>query len=144
MPGEDRRPTLSWPRNIPIEGEPADVVAVVNDYGKWLAESDVPKLFINSHPGALVRGRLRDFVRSWPNQTESQFPECISSRRRPDEIGAAVAQFVRRLRSNSYVAMSLPVTIDPRYSPWPVDASTSCTPSAHPPAPYHLIGTTNA
>ena len=101
MPGEDRRPTLSWPRNIPIEGEPADVVAVVNDYGKWLAESDAPKLFINSHPGALVRGRLRDFVRSWPNQTESQFPECISSRRRPDEIGAAVAQFVRRLRSNS-------------------------------------------
>ena len=80
-PDEGRRPTLSWPRNIPIEGEPADVVAVVNDYGKWLAESDVPKLFINGHPGALVRGRVRDFVRSWPNQTKSQFPECISSRR---------------------------------------------------------------
>ena len=101
MPGEDRRPTLSWPRNIPIEGEPADVVAVVNDYGKWLAESDVPKLFINSHPGALVRGRLRDFVRSWPNQTESQFGVHFIQEDSPDEIGAAVAQFVRRLPSNS-------------------------------------------
>ncbi len=69
-PGEDRRPTLSWPRNIPIEGEPADVVAAVEEYGAWLAESDVPKLFINGEPGALIRGRVRDFVRSWPNQTE--------------------------------------------------------------------------
>ena len=55
-PGEDRRPTLSWPRNIPIDGEPADVVAVVEDYSSWLAESDVPKLFINAEPGSIVRG----------------------------------------------------------------------------------------
>ena len=57
-PGEDRRPTLSWPRNIPIEGEPADVVAIVEEYGKWLAQSDVPKLFINADPGSIVRGRV--------------------------------------------------------------------------------------
>ena len=55
-PGEDRRPTLSWPRNIPVDGEPADVVAVINDYSSWLAESDVPKLFINAEPGFIVRG----------------------------------------------------------------------------------------
>src|SRR6202022_4551109 len=60
--GEDRRPTLSWPRNIPIEGEPADVVEVVEEYGAWLTESDVPKLFINGEPGAIIRGRARDFV----------------------------------------------------------------------------------
>ena len=53
-PGESRRPTLSWPRNIPIDGEPADVTSVVNDYSSWLAESDVPKLFVNAEPGAIV------------------------------------------------------------------------------------------
>ena len=73
MPGEDRRPTLSWPRNIPIEGEPADVVAVVNDYGKWFAESDVPKLFINAaHRRAGAGVGFAISFRSWPNQTESQ------------------------------------------------------------------------
>ena len=63
MPGEDRRPTLSWPRNIPIEGEPADVVAVVNDYGKWLAESAVPKQFINSHP--VIMGAFGGHEHGW-------------------------------------------------------------------------------
>jgi haloalkane dehalogenase len=99
-PGEDRRPTLSWPRNIPIEGEPADVAAIVSDYGKWLAESHVPKLLVNGEPGALVRGRVRDFVRSWPNQIEvtvagSHFIQEDS----PDEIGTALAAFVRALRA---------------------------------------------
>ncbi|MDT5230903.1 MAG: haloalkane dehalogenase, partial [Mycobacterium sp.] len=60
--GEDRRPTLSWPRNIPIDGEPAEVVAVVEEYGSWLAESAMPKLFINADPGAIVTGRIRDYV----------------------------------------------------------------------------------
>jgi haloalkane dehalogenase len=98
-PGEDRRPTLSWPRNIPIDGEPADVVAVVEEYSGWLATSDVPKLFINAEPGAIVRGRIREYVRTWPNQTEvtvkgSHFVQEDA----PDEIGTAIADFVRRLR----------------------------------------------
>ncbi|MGI9463626.1 MAG: haloalkane dehalogenase, partial [Aestuariivirgaceae bacterium] len=69
-PGEDRRPTLTWPRQIPIAGEPADVVAVIEDYGKWLAKSDIPKLFINAEPGAITTGKVRDVCRTWPNQTE--------------------------------------------------------------------------
>jgi haloalkane dehalogenase len=70
-PGEDRRPTLSWPRNLPIDGQPADVASVVNDYSGWLAESDVPKLFVNAEPGAVVHGRIRELIRSWPNLTET-------------------------------------------------------------------------
>ena len=99
-PGEDRRPTLSWPRNMPIDGEPADVVAVVNEYSKWLAGSDVPKLFINAEPGAIVHGRIRELIRTWPTLTET----TVSGRHfiqedSPDQIGNAIAQFVRRLRS---------------------------------------------
>jgi haloalkane dehalogenase len=98
-PGEGRRPTLTWPRQIPIEGEPADVVAVVEAYSAWLKECDVPKLFVNADPGSILTGRPRDFCRSWPNQTEvtvagSHFVQEDS----PDEIGAAVADFVRGLR----------------------------------------------
>lgn len=97
--GEDRRPTLSWPRQIPIDGEPADVVAVVERYGKWLASSPVPKLFVNADPGSILTGSQREFCRTWPNQTEvtvrgTHFIQEDS----PDEIGAAVAAFVRRLR----------------------------------------------
>ena len=69
-PGEDRRPTLTWPRQIPIDGEPADVVAIVEEYGQWLAGSDIPKLFINAEPGAITTGEVRDICRTWPNQTE--------------------------------------------------------------------------
>jgi haloalkane dehalogenase len=98
-PGEDRRPTLSWPRNIPIDGEPAEVAAVVSDYGAWLETSDVPKLFVNADPGALMRGRIRDYVRGWPNLTEITVPGThFIQEDSPDEIGAAVAQFVRSLR----------------------------------------------
>jgi haloalkane dehalogenase len=101
-PGEDRRPTLSWPRNIPIEGEPADVTAVVQDYAAWLSESDVPKLFINGEPGAILRGRVRDFVRTWPNQREVTVNGVhFLQEDSPDEIGAAVAEFVRSLRGAS-------------------------------------------
>jgi haloalkane dehalogenase len=62
--GEDRRPTLSWPRDLPIGGEPADVVAVVDAYSSWLAKSDVPKLFVNAEPGALINDRVRAHVRT--------------------------------------------------------------------------------
>ena len=98
--GEDRRPTLSWPRQIPIEGQPANVVKFVEDYAQWLAHGDLPKLFINADPGSILVGRQREFCRTWPNQTEvtvkgTHFIQEDS----PDEIGRAVADFVRRLRS---------------------------------------------
>ncbi len=67
---QDRWPTLTWPREIPIEGEPADVHGIVSDYGKWLSSSQVPKLFINAEPGSILTGPQRDLCRTWPNQTE--------------------------------------------------------------------------
>jgi haloalkane dehalogenase len=67
---EDRWPTLTWPRQIPIAGEPADVVAIVADYAQWMAENEVPKLFVNADPGAILIGAVREFCRSWKNQTE--------------------------------------------------------------------------
>ena len=69
-PDESRRPTLTWPREIPIEGEPKDVVEIVQPYADWLKGSNLPKLFINAVPGAILRGDQREFCRSWPNQTE--------------------------------------------------------------------------
>lgn len=99
-PGESRRPTLSWPRNIPIDGEPADVVLVINHYSSWLAESDVPKLFINAEPGMIVPGRPLDVIRTWPNLTETTVRGLhFVQEDSPNEVGAAVAQFVRKLRS---------------------------------------------
>jgi haloalkane dehalogenase len=67
---EDRWPTLTWPRQIPIAGEPADVVAIAADYAKWMAENDIAKLFVNAEPGAILTGAVREFCRSWKNQTE--------------------------------------------------------------------------
>ena len=97
--GEDRRPTLSWPRNIPIDGEPADVAAVVRDYGAWLESSPVPKLFVNAEPGSLIRGPIRDYVRTFPNLTEVTVPGThFIQEDSPDEIGRALAQFVREVR----------------------------------------------
>lgn len=98
--GEGRRPTLTWPRQIPIDGEPADVTAVVEDYGAWLAGSDVAKLFVNAEPGSILTGRARELCRSWPNQTEVTVPGLhFVQEDSPDEIGGALADFVRRLRS---------------------------------------------
>nr|WP_062343053.1 haloalkane dehalogenase [Herbidospora sakaeratensis] len=95
-PGENRRPTLSWPRQLPIEGEPADVVRIVTEYGRWLAASPVPKLFVNADPGkVLIRGP-RAFCRTWPNQTEVTVPGAhFVQEDSPELIGAAVADFVR-------------------------------------------------
>ena len=100
QPGESRRPTLTWPRMIPVEGEPADVVETVERSAAWLAQSEVPKLFINAEPGAiLARGGARELVRSWPNQTEVTVSGIhFIQEDSPHEIGAAVADFVRRLR----------------------------------------------
>lgn len=89
--GEDRRPTLTWPRQIPLDGEPADVCAVVYAYADWLSHSEIPKLFINAEPGAILTGAQREFCRNFPNQTEvtvagSHFIQEDS----PAEIAAAI------------------------------------------------------
>ena len=98
-PGEDRRPTLTWPRQIPIEGAPADVVRVVEDYSAWLAASGMPKLFINADPGSILVGRQREVCRAWPNQTEVTVQGLhFLQEDSPDEIGQAVAAFIRRVR----------------------------------------------
>ena len=90
--GESRRPTLTWPREIPIEGEPKDVYDIVVAYSDWLLSSDLPKLFVNAEPGAILTGPQREFCRMWPNQLEvtvkgSHFIQEDS----PAEIGAAIA-----------------------------------------------------
>jgi haloalkane dehalogenase len=91
-----RRPTLAWPREIPIEGEPPDVHAIVESYGRWLSESRVPKLLVLGDPGAIVTGRTRDFCRMLPNQREITVAgRHFLQEDAPDEIGAALADFVR-------------------------------------------------
>ena len=93
-PGESRRPTLTWPREIPIEGEPADVVEIVNAYGEWLSGSAVPKLFVNADPGAILTGPQREICRGWPNQTEVTVPGIhFIQEDSGAEIGAAIADW---------------------------------------------------
>ncbi len=94
--GERRRPTLSWPRQIPIDGEPADVVAIVRDYADWLSAADVPKLFVNAEPGSILTGAQREFCRSWPVQREVTVPgsHFIQEDSGP-EIGRAIAAWMR-------------------------------------------------
>ena len=97
-PGEDRRPALSWPRQIPIEGEPQEVVEIVTAYGRWLAQSDIPKLFINADPGSILVGRARDFCRTWPNQEEVTVKgRHFIQEDSPDEIGQSVANFLHKI-----------------------------------------------
>jgi haloalkane dehalogenase len=101
-PGERRRPTLTWPREIPVEGEPADVTEIVGAYAGWLRESPVPKLFVNAEPGAILTGEQREFCRTWPNQAEvtvrgAHFIQEDS----PAEIGTAIAGWLRTIRSSA-------------------------------------------
>ena len=92
QPGEDRRPTLTWPRQIPLEGEPRDVHDIVAGYSQWLSECNLPKLFINAEPGAILCGSQREFCRGWKNQTEVTVPgNHFLQEDSPDEIGAAIA-----------------------------------------------------
>ena len=98
-PGEGRRPTLTWPRQIPVGGEPQEVVEIVQAYADWLSVSDLPKLFINAEPGSILTGAPREFARSWPNQTEvtvkgSHFIQEDS----PVEIGEAIAAWLPKTR----------------------------------------------
>ena len=97
-PGEDRRPTLTWPRQIPLDGEPSEVVEEVRLNAEFHKESDIPKLFINADPGSILIGDQREFARRWKNQTEitvkgNHFIQEDSS----EEIGAALRNFVESL-----------------------------------------------
>jgi haloalkane dehalogenase len=94
---EDRWPTLAWPRDIPIDGAPGSIAELVDHYARWLARSEVPKLFVNAEPGAILVGAQREFCRLWPNQTEitvagSHFIQEDSG----PEIGRAIALWARR------------------------------------------------
>ena len=99
-PGEERRAMLTWPRELPIEGEPKDVVAVVADYAEFLSASSVPKLFLNAEPGAILVGRAREACRRWPNQMEvtvagRHFVQEDSS----DAIGYAIRDWYQQISS---------------------------------------------
>ena len=94
-PGESRRPTLTWPRQIPLDGDPADVHEIVSAYSAWLQQSSVPKLFVNAEPGAILTGAQREFCRRFPNQSEvtvagSHFIQEDS----PAEIAAAISAWL--------------------------------------------------
>lgn len=96
-PGEDRRPTLTWPRQIPIAGEPADVVDIVGGYAAWMNETEIPKLFVDADPGSILVGRQREFCRGWPNQTEVRVQGLhFVQEDSPDEIGRAIADWLDR------------------------------------------------
>jgi haloalkane dehalogenase len=96
--GEERRPTLTWPRQIPVEGEPQEVVEIVTTYAEWLSKSDIPKLFINADPGSILVGKARDFCRTWTNQEEVTVKGLhFIQEDSPDEIGQSIAGFIRRI-----------------------------------------------
>lgn len=93
--GESRRPTLTWPREIPIAGEPADVVEIVQGYADWMDTNEIPKLFIDADPGSILIGRQREFCRGWPNQTEVRVTGThFVQEDSPDEIGEAIAAWL--------------------------------------------------
>ncbi len=97
-PGEDRRPTLTWPREIPIGGEPADVVRICQDYSAWMAANDIPKFFVNVEPGAIVTGKTRAFCRTWKNQTEITVEGVhFVQEDHPDAIGKGIRDWYRGL-----------------------------------------------
>jgi haloalkane dehalogenase len=96
-PGESRRPTLTWPREIPIEGQPHDVHDIISQYADWLATSEIPKLFIEAVPGAMFETH-RDIARSWPNQTHVTITGGhFVQEDAPDKTGAAIASWLRDL-----------------------------------------------
>ena len=97
-PGESRRPTLTWPREIPIDGHPPDVAEIAESYSQWLATTPLPKLFINGDPGSILVGAQREFCRSWPNQSEVTVPgRHFLQEDSPNQIGAAIAEWYRSL-----------------------------------------------
>ena len=96
--GESRRPTLTWPRQIPIEDEPADVTEIVKSYSEWLPGAPIPKLFVNAEPGAILIGDQREFCRGWANQSEvSVKGNHFLQEDSPDEIGEAIASWYQQI-----------------------------------------------
>jgi haloalkane dehalogenase len=92
--GEDRRPILTWPRELPIDGEPRDVTATVESYGTWLAASPVPKLLVNADPGAILTGTHRQRARTWPSQHEITVPGLhYLQEDSPHAISRAIAEW---------------------------------------------------
>ena len=105
LKSEDRLPTLIWPRQIPIDGEPADVTAIVQSYGKAMSESSLPKLLIVGEPGAIIKGRILEFCRTWANQTEVRVKGMhFLQEDSPTEIGRALQEFVKSVRQSTEVA----------------------------------------
>jgi haloalkane dehalogenase len=97
-PGEDRRPTLAWPREVPLDGAPGDVAALIGFYASWLAQSDVPKLFVDAEPGVFITGAVRDFCAAWPNQTRVTVEGGhFVQEDAPDEVGRVLAAWRREL-----------------------------------------------
>ena len=95
---DDRQPTLNWPRQIPIDGEPQHMVELVSAYGEFMTGSDIPKLFVNAEPGSILVGKARDFCRSWPNQTEVSVNGLhFLQEDSPKEIGQAVAAWLETI-----------------------------------------------
>ena len=95
---EDRQPLLNWPRQIPLEGEPENIVSLVNDYGAFMSSSNIPKLFINAEPGSILLGKQREFCRSWPNQKEVTVKGIhFIQEDSPVKIGQAVAEWLETI-----------------------------------------------
>ena len=100
-PGESRRPTLTWPREIPIDGEPHDVAEIVSSYATWLSTSEVPKLFVNADPGSILVGKQREFCRTWPNQSEVTVAgRHFIQEDSPDEIAEAISSWLENLSTS--------------------------------------------
>lgn len=94
-PGEARRQLLVWPRELPLDGAPADVTAVVRANAAWLGTTPVPKLFVNAEPGMFLTGRPRELCRAWPNQRELTVPGLhFVQEDAPDRIGTAIAAWL--------------------------------------------------
>lgn len=94
-PGPSRQPMLTWSRDLPIAGQPEDVIKIVDSYARWLSASPIPKLFINGDPGGFLIGAQREFCRAWPNQQEITVKGThFLQEDAPSEIGEATARFV--------------------------------------------------
>ena len=96
--GEDRRPTLTWPRQIPVDGSPQAVIDEVIKNGEFHKNSDIPKLFINADPGSILIGEQREFVRTWNNLEEITVKgNHFIQEHSPNEIGKALSEFINKL-----------------------------------------------
>lgn len=100
-PGEDRRVMLSWPREIPIEGQPENVCKIVSEYSNWMSKNNIPKLFINADPGAIIQGSVRDFCRTWNNQSEITVKGIhFIQEDSPNEIGTAIQKWYETINKD--------------------------------------------